>query len=135
MTTIKKLIGDAVDAELAATTLGIDQLKAAALAATSDEWRLDKSNGLKWKGIADKNFNEAANPATILALLERLQVAEDAAKDAERLDFIAAHPEMQLRCHKKRWSFIGFTNYEFDTFLNPREAIDAAIAALQGEKA
>lgn len=49
--------------------------------------------------------------------------------DTELLDFVAQHPEMTLRCHKKRWVFIGFTNYEYEVFKTPREAIAAALAA------
>lgn len=131
-------------------TADLEELKAAALAATPGPWfaytidscsinpnqayfvsgpeqrAMDHSVGFE---KADAELIVRSNPTTILALIERLKVAEDAAKDTERLDFIAAHPEMQLSCHKKRWGFIGFTNYEFDTFLTPREAIDAAIAA------
>lgn len=49
-------------------------------------------------------------------------------RDAARLDFIEAHPEKQLRCHKKRWALVGFTNYPYEVFGNVRDAIDAAIA-------
>ena len=52
--------------------------------------------------------------------------------DRELLDFVAAHPEMTLRHHKRRWSFVGFKNYEYDAFKTPREAIAAAI--LQSQK-
>src|ERR1700688_4213550 len=56
----------------------IEQLKAAALAAmpypAGDEL-------LECEHCIEK-FNTLANPAAILALIERLQVAEDAAKDA-----------------------------------------------------
>ena len=50
----------------------------------------------------------------------------DLLADRERLNFIEAHPEMNLRKHKKHWSFIGFTNYEYDVFKTLREAIDNA---------
>lgn len=51
------------------------------------------------------------------------------AKDAALLDFIEAHPEKQLRCVKKRWAFVGFTNYPYEVFGTVREAITAAMAA------
>jgi hypothetical protein len=47
--------------------------------------------------------------------------------DKDRLDFIEAHPEMSLRKHKKHWSFVGFTNYEYSVFTDVRGAIDNAM--------
>ena len=57
------------------------------------------------------------------------------ALDTARLDFMQSHPEMSLRHRKRRWAFVGFTNYEYPTFPSIREAIDAAIAAQQGTDA
>lgn len=48
-------------------------------------------------------------------------------KDAERLDFIESQNHKTLRFHKKKWSFEGFTNYEYSVFRSLREAIDAAM--------
>lgn len=62
-----------------------------------------------------------------IAELERELV--EVRKDAERLNFIEAHPEKSLRFHKKHWSFVGFTNYEYDVFRTAREAVDSAILA------
>ena len=47
--------------------------------------------------------------------------------DTERLDFMQAHPERRLDYRKRRWSFNGFTNYEYEVYPTLREAVDAAI--------
>lgn len=47
-------------------------------------------------------------------------------EDAERVSFVEAHPERYLRCHKRRWSFVGSVSHEYDVFRDMREAIDAA---------
>lgn len=84
-------------------------LKAAALAATPGPWHspglgevhaedhrtivdvcwlhpnADDEDDIGCGTQADADYIALANPATILALIERLQVAEDAAKDAELL--------------------------------------------------
>lgn len=49
-------------------------------------------------------------------------------EDAERINFVEAHPERYLRCHKRRWSFVGSVSHEYDVFRDMREAIDAARA-------
>ena len=90
-----------------------------------------------WDVVAESHqesnaqFIAAANPATILALLdenEALQAeCEKLRKDAERLDFIAQHPGW-LRSHKGRWGCVSpFTNYSYPVFKTPRDAIDAAM--------
>ena len=78
----------------------------------------------------------------------RKQVREDAGhpteqpnQDAERLDFIEAHPGW-LRKGKRHWVCAAqYSNYDMDAFKTAREAIDAARAAqaqaqaqAQGEK-
>lgn len=68
----------------------------------------------------------------MFAGIQGLQATQ--ALDTARLDFMQSQPEMSLRYRKRRWAFVGFTNYEYPTFPNTREAIDAAIAAQQGEK-
>lgn len=47
--------------------------------------------------------------------------------DSSRINFVEAHPEMNLRKYKNHWSFVGFTNYEYPTFKTLREAIDEAM--------
>lgn len=54
--------------------------------------------------------------------------------DTKRLDFIEANTDLQLKLHKRRWSFVGFTNYEFEVHKTARAAIDAAILAQQAKK-
>lgn len=56
---------------------------------------------------------------------------ESLIEDGKIVDHIQSHPEISLRYHKKRWSFIGFTNYEYDTFETVRQAISTA---MQGKK-
>ena len=56
----------------------------------------------------------------------RAELAE-ARKDAERLSFIEANKDRTLRHHKRYWSFVGLTNYEFKVHKTLREAIDAAM--------
>lgn len=63
----------------------------------------------------------------------------DVAKDAERLDFIEANPGMHFSINKvgtarQSWRFGHFSNYPQTKYSTAREAIDAAIAAQQGEK-
>ena len=58
--------------------------------------------------------------------------AESVGRDAERLDFVERHPEMNLRHRKGKWAFLGFTNYEYVLHQSLREAIDAALAAQGG---
>lgn len=72
------------------------------------------------------NFIATANPATILALLDRLEAAE---KDAALLDFIQANAEGRLlRKYKKRWSFEPVcSNYEYPVFQSLRDALDYAM--------
>ena len=48
-------------------------------------------------------------------------------KDAERINFIESKNHRTLRFYKKRWSFEGFTNYEYSVFKSLREAIDSAM--------
>ena len=48
--------------------------------------------------------------------------------DTDRLNFLQLNPALTLRCHKKRWSLVGLTNYEYEVFKTVREAIDDAIA-------
>jgi hypothetical protein len=55
-----------------------------------------------------------------------LAAQQKALLDTKRLDYIEAHPEKNLQKHKKHWSFMGFTNYEYEAFPTLREAIDAA---------
>lgn len=85
--------------------LNIRELKAAATAAKRfyPDWP-DIAERLTTDGYVSffVNFIAKVGPDDILTLLERLQVAENAAKDAERLDFIAKNPEMQFRYHKKK---------------------------------
>lgn len=64
--------------------LNIPDLKAAALAAKP----IEAANELLECDHCIEKFHALANPTTILALIERLQVAEDAAKDADLLDFV-----------------------------------------------
>lgn len=85
--------------------------------------------GVQFYGIGDAHINaeayyRAANPAAILAL-----IAENAElrKDSERLNFIESQNHRTLRFYKKRWSFEGFTNYEYSVFKSLREAIDSAM--------
>jgi hypothetical protein len=78
----------------------------------------------------NKGFADARHAA---AELVAASVQQDK-QDAELLDFVEAHPEMSLRKHKKRWSFVGFTNYEYETFPTAREAIRAAMAARKEPK-
>ena len=47
--------------------------------------------------------------------------------DTARLDFIQANPTLTLRHHKRHWSLVGFTNYEYRVFKTVREAIDHAM--------
>lgn len=54
---------------------------------------------------------------------------EMALSDSELLDFVEAHPHLTLRNHKKRWSFVGLTNYEYTTFDTARAAIKATLEA------
>lgn len=139
MITIKKLIADAVDAELAATPLGIDQLKAAALACIEgDPWFSTDSYMPDSKCMLpqDKTFITAATPATILALLERLQAAEDAAKDAERWRETLMHVGgMYTDCGAQRFTLRYLSPIESEDILKGSAAghftasIDAAIAA------
>lgn len=53
-------------------------------------------------------------------------VREPAATDTARLDYMQAHPEKFIRYRKGKWTFLGFTNYEFDMHQTLREAIDAS---------
>lgn len=52
--------------------------------------------------------------------------ADSVLEDAALLDFIAQHPEMNLRHRKGKWAFVGFTNYEYEMLPSLREAIRAA---------
>lgn len=52
--------------------------------------------------------------------------------DEKRIDFLEAHPELQIRRHKKFWSVSTFSNYERTVFKTLRDAIDAE--RLKGEK-
>jgi hypothetical protein len=90
-------------------------------------------------GLMVSTFNgmprEYLAKADVKALFYRAQSGAQGptnAKDAARLDFVEANPHMFLRRHKKHWSFIGFTNYEYDVHKTVREAIDAAIERMTG---
>lgn len=62
------------------------------------------------------------------AMLRQLLAENDALReDAERLDFIEAHPHIALKWHRKcKWWIETSVNYENDCFATAREAIDAA---------
>lgn len=118
-------------------------LKAAALAATPEPfvwWRSERDitdeygihysdDGVKPPG---NSWSPLYNEDTILALLERLQVAEDAAKDgADRLDWIMQQAD-DFSCHVLQdmpgdgnYAVFGMNNNygEGRTFI---EALDAA---------
>ncbi len=51
----------------------------------------------------------------------------ETSKDTERLDFIEANENTQLRCYKRHWSFRAFTNYPHEVFADLRDAIDDAM--------
>lgn len=60
-------------------------------------------------------------------MLRQLIEENDALReDTARLDFVEANPQKNLRKIKRNWSFMGFTNYEYEVFSTVREAIDAA---------
>lgn len=65
-------------------------------------------------------FIAAANPATILALLERLQAAEDAAKDAERYRWLR-----DARADHKRMAMFS----DFPHLWTCTDEMDAAVDA------
>ena len=77
----------------------------------------------------------AAINETVIAMLQAYGAAcaaharEMALSDSELLDFVEAHPHLTLRNHKKRWSFVGLTNYEYTTFDTARAAIKATLEA------
>lgn len=56
-----------------------------------------------------------------------------AIKDTIRLDYIEQHPDLALRCHKKKWSFIGFTSHPYTVFGRLREALDHAMNGRPGD--
>ncbi len=47
--------------------------------------------------------------------------------DEMRLNWLEQNTDFSLNFHKKRWSCIRFTNYEYNTYKTMREAIDAAM--------
>ena len=75
--------------------------------------------------------------ATTLCLLAADRIAEleaalaEAQKDMTRLNWVQAHPELEVRTHKHKWLCSGFTNYPIDKFATLREAIDAAMQELK----
>lgn len=115
----------------------IPDLKAAALAATPTE----AGGELLECDHCIEKFHALANPATILAVIERLQVAEDAVKDAERLDFVLANDAFMYETPTD----VGTTAYQLwnqdededyhvlsgeeSFYPTKRAAIDAAVAA------
>ena len=80
----------------------------------------------------------AAINETVIAMLQAYgqqcaaharEMALSELNDAELLDFVEAHPHLTLRNHKKRWSFVGMTAYEYATFDTARAAIKATLEA------
>jgi hypothetical protein len=49
------------------------------------------------------------------------------AADKAMLDFVQAHPNLYLKCHKGRWSLRPLTSYPYQTFTTLREAITHAM--------
>ncbi len=66
--------------------------------------------------------------AVTAAWNRRAQRADEVQHDTNLLNFIEENPQLSLRFHKKRWAFVGMTNYECDVFKTAREAIAAAMA-------
>ncbi len=98
---------------------------------TSQEWA--KLDGATAFHLIERHGDGWADTGRMMESWLAARIAADPS-DTKLLDFIAAHPEMRLGYHKKRWHFKGFTNYEFDTFKTPREAIAAAIAEMSQPK-
>lgn len=113
MTTIQDLKAAAL-----AATLDIEQLKAAAKVAIP----YPAGNELLECDHCIEKFHAIANPATILALLERLQVAEDAAKDAEQQATLLAVVRKVIDMVLK---------YPFSPLGEREKCLFAAIAALE----
>jgi hypothetical protein len=88
-----------------------------------EKWLLSKHEALT---IAHKELQNHIlafewEQMRLKAEVERLR------KDAKRLNWLESHPSYQVRKHKKRWSCVEFTNYEYETFPTMREAIDSAM--------